>query len=402
MGFPLTGYKVIEVSTHVAVPVASRIMADFGADVIKVEPLSGDPWRVGGRLYNLPIENEKNPLFEVSNANKKLLSLDLKSEKGKEIIHELLSDADVFLTNLRGPALKKLGLDKETLMKKYPGLVMGVITGYGMKGDLSNKPGYDMTSFWASTGTVADWSMRGNFPFRPTGGFGDSATASLLLSGILMALLKKERTGVGDFVETSLFGAGIWYNSTGLLAGNKKYANGYPKSAFEATSPISWTYKCKDGEWVMLTLIDYDRYFPIVARLMNLDELIGDEKFKNLESTKKNIVEIIKLFNNSFITKTSDEWVELFTKHDLVHQKLVHLDEVLSSKQAWENGYLEKVVYEDEDSSTVTTPAIKIAGVEERVNDYNLPIGKNSKEILRSLGYDSDQIQKLLDSKIIK
>ena len=182
MNSPLEVLKVIELSTHVAVPKAARIMADWGADVIKVEPPRGEGWRVMGTAYALPCKDDNNPLFQSENANKKSIALNLKSEEGLGVLLKLLGNADVFMTNTRSRSLKKLGLDYETISSKFPKLIYAHFSGFGDDGPEKDRPGFDVGAFWARGGALVEWVLEGNTPSKPVPGFGDGASGSALLA----------------------------------------------------------------------------------------------------------------------------------------------------------------------------------------------------------------------------
>ena len=186
---PLEGIRVVELATVVAAPTASRVLCAFGAEVIKVETKIGDEMRRAGEFEMVVCEDDKNPLFTIQNSGKRLTSIDLKNPDGKAAFLRLLETADVFLTNVRLPSLGRLGLDYETLHKAYPGLVYAHFSGFGPKGPDAAKPGFDSTAFWLRSGPMADWQVPGSFPFTPTYAFGDMATSSAFLSGILMAII---------------------------------------------------------------------------------------------------------------------------------------------------------------------------------------------------------------------
>ena len=214
---PLEGVKVVEMGTVVAAPTTARVLCAYGAEVIKVETLDGDVMRLAGTHEFTPYEDDLNPLFTIHNSNKKFLSLNFKTPEGKKILMDLLKDADVFITNVREKSLLRNGLDYETLKAWNPGLIYAHFLGYGDKGPVASNPGFDISAFWLRSGPIADWQTQGSFPFLPTYAFGDMATSSSFLAGILMALYAKKETGLGTKVNTSLFASGIWCNAIGVV-----------------------------------------------------------------------------------------------------------------------------------------------------------------------------------------
>ncbi|MGI6093774.1 MAG: CaiB/BaiF CoA transferase family protein, partial [Negativicutes bacterium] len=220
---PLKGLKVIDLSTVIAVPKAARILAEWGADVIKVEPPSGEPMRTMGKTWGvLPYTEDYNPAFQTENMHKRSIVMDLKKEDGKAAFLKLIEKADIFMTNVRMGSLQKLGLGYEELTRINQGLIYAYFTGYGDKGPEKDKPGFDTTAFWSKSGAMIEWVFEGGRPFRPLGGFGDGACASMLLSGILLALYKRKLTGEGEIITTSLYANALWLNSGGVLMGQPR------------------------------------------------------------------------------------------------------------------------------------------------------------------------------------
>ena len=213
---PLEGVKVVEMSTVVAAPTTARMLCAYGADVIKVEGLDGDVMRTGGVHEYTPYADDLNPLFTIHNSNKKFISLNYKTAEGKKILLDLIKDADVFITNVREKSLVRNGLDYETIKEINPSLIYAHFKGYGDKGPAANDPGFDISAFWMRSGPLGDWQTKGSFPFLPTYAFGDMVTSSSFLSGILMALYGREKTGKGTKVNISLFASGILQPQAGF------------------------------------------------------------------------------------------------------------------------------------------------------------------------------------------
>ena len=213
---PLEGVKIVELSTYVAASSCGRMLADFGADVIKVEAPSGDGFRNFPRAYKSPCTEDCNPLFDTLNAGKKSLVLNLKTEEGMKIFHRMLAEADVFMTNTRNQSLVPMGLDYETLRVKYPRLVIANLVAYGEKGDEVNRPGYDTMALWTRGCFTHDISVdnEGHYcPTIPMMGAGDIACAMGLMGAIVSALYAREKTGQGDRVSISLYGTALWLGS---------------------------------------------------------------------------------------------------------------------------------------------------------------------------------------------
>lgn len=398
---PLEGIKVVELGSYIAIPKAARIMADWGASVVKIEPPSGEAWRYIGRAWNFPYDPDNNPLFQAENANKKSIVLDLKTQDGLKVTHKLLESADVLLTSTRARALTKLGLDYETIKKCYPQLIYAQFSGYGETGPAKDDPGFDTAAFWARAGILIEWSADGAVPFKPQPGFGDSTCASTILSGVLAALFARERTGKGEFIQTSLYAASLWYNSSGVIMGQEKYGQHFPKRKEDFPNAFSPMYQTKDGDWIITSTTTWDKHVRGVYKVLGMDKYINDPRYCDLDETRKHLVEVIDLIQAHFRTKTTAEIVDGFTAIDMVHAKLVHPNDVTKDEQAWVNGYLRKLRLECGDEVAVPNTPIKFAGVSEMPYELAPHLGANSREILESLGYGQQEIQDMIENRSV-
>jgi crotonobetainyl-CoA:carnitine CoA-transferase CaiB-like acyl-CoA transferase len=208
MAGPMEGIKVVELGVWVAGPAAGGILADWGADIIKIEPPTGDPTRMFGRM--LGIEDGVSPPFEMDNRGKRSIVLDLTTDEGRSIALELLSEADVFLTNVRPAALRRVGLDFETVADRNPRLVYGLITGYGESGPDADRAAYDVAAFWARSGLAHLLTRPGDTPPFQRGGMGDHAVGMTLAAAVCAALVARTRSGKGQLVSTSLYRQGAY------------------------------------------------------------------------------------------------------------------------------------------------------------------------------------------------
>lgn len=402
---PLEGIRVVELATVVAAPTASRVLCAFGAEVIKVETKIGDEMRRAGEFEMVVCEDDKNPLFTIQNSGKRLTSIDLKNPDGKAAFLKLLETADVFLTNVRLPSLGRLGLDYETLHKAYPGLVYAHFSGFGPKGPDAAKPGFDSTAFWLRSGPMADWQVPGSFPFTPTYAFGDMATSSAFLSGILMALIGKKSTGMGTFVSTSLFASGIWCNAIGVVQTqfDRKDLNPDP---LRPTDPFNQTYCCKDGRWIGVYCNEYVEDKEKLAKLYGIEEIIDDPRCATIETMQETgvIVDVIKRCNEIFRTRTAMEWRDYFSANNVACEVMMKSHEVSSDPQAIENGYMVPVEYPDADHTTVMmpNPPIWFSDYDRKEYEPTGTIGADTEEILTSMGYSPEEIQAMKDSGAVR
>lgn len=398
--YPLSGVRVVELGTHVAVPNATRFLADWGAEVIKVEGFTGDQWRIVGRNQMCPITDEENPFFTLQNANKKFIALDIKNSDGREILLKLIGEAEIFITNMRLPALKKLGIDYETLVQKFPGIIYGHFTGYGYKGPDAAKPGFDSVAFWARSGAMIDWGPKGSLPFLAPTGTGDSTVGSILCAGVLAALVAKRTTGKGTFLSSSLMGSAIWYNGSAVVS--TQYGNQFPKDPDKPANPFGYQYQCKDGEWIMIGLVDYNGGYPKLCKLFDREDLIGDERFSTITKVRDHIDEFMPIVREAFQKKDSDEWVKLLSAENFVCGKIGHMCDLYKDPQAIANDFVAPVTFASGNSVALPTVPMTFSGYPTMSYTPTGPIGRDTDEILRSVGLDEDQIAQMRKDGAVK
>jgi crotonobetainyl-CoA:carnitine CoA-transferase CaiB-like acyl-CoA transferase len=301
----LKGIRVVELTEYVAAPACGRMLFDYGAEVIKIERPSGDPWRLVGNNTPCGADVDENPLFDVLNAGKKSIVLNLKEWEDMEVFHKLLETADIFLTNNRMISLRRMCIDPETLAQKYPALIYGLITGYGIDGSEKDDPGFDSVAFWGRSGFMASMPYEdGGYPMPTPTGVGDVITGITLLTGILSALVKRTKTGKGDFVTTSLLASSFWINNNMLLMTQPKYGAKYPISRSES-DPTACCYKCSDENWIQIGIMDYDRHVPKLMEILGIPDMINDPRFSTQDTMREYWNELRLIFEKQFSLKTS-------------------------------------------------------------------------------------------------
>lgn len=316
---PLEGLFVVEMTTYWSATTAARFMRDMGARVVRVEtPPIGDFCRYYGRSMGMPITADENPIHDIFNGGKECVSLNLKDPENLQIMHNMLAKADVFITSTRTAGLKKLGLDWETLHEKYPKLVMGQVTGYGINGPLVNRPGIDAIAYFGANGVVLDTRTDPNSPpIYPPAGMGDTTTGITLLSGVLAAVLNARDTGVGDYVMTSLYGTGNFV--TAGFATNCNYSYEWPREA-HTMSPLGQGYLCKDGKYIYMFINDYTTNWPRVVKAFGLpEEVAKDERFMTKESTTiiANRSALVDIMREYALKKTAQEILDVLVELDV-------------------------------------------------------------------------------------
>ena len=398
---PLEGLKVVELGTHFAVPSVSRILADWGAEVVKVESLTGDAWRIVGRNQKCPVVDEENPFFTVPNANKQFLALNLKDEEGKAALIKLIGGADIFVSNMRLPALKKLGFSYDELKEKFPSLIYVHFSGFGYEGPDAALPGFDSVAFWARSGAMLDWGVEGNFPFLAPTGAGDAMVGSILCAGVLAAVIGREKTGKGTFVSSSLMGSSIWYNNAAVVS--TQYGNKFPKDKDHPANPFGWQYQCSDGEWLMIGVVDYADAYKKIMPLMGHEDLVGDERFNTISAVQKHLDEFMPILRAGFMTDTRDNWVRRISELNIVIGKIGHLSELAHDEQAIANRFVVPVTFPS--GKTVQMPTVPVQFSAYEVGDAYAPtgsIGRDDDKILASIGYSAEEIAALKEKGVTK
>ena len=384
---PLEGITVIELSSYFAVPACGRVLATQGARVIKIEPPAGDIQRYFAIPFGIPCSNEENMLFDTVNSGKEFVSLDLKKPEDMARFHKLLSQADVFLTNNRTKSLAKMGLDYDTLKGKYPSLVCATFSGYGEKGALKDAPGFDLVALFAQTGFARDTVIETerSYPMGAAYGFGDIACGTMLAGAIGTSLYRRSVTGKGDHVTSSLYGTGVWMASV-LSALN---VNGYefPRKR-EMCPPTSTQYKTRDGEWVGITINDYDRYWAPLCRALGAEELIDDERYNTKVAIHdpQNKKECVEILEQKFAQFDAAEILDRLRKADIVVTRLSHFRENHDNPQALANAFMAPIEYASGKKTTLGQPPIRFEDMDDPQAVQTKPIGADNEAVFAEFG----------------
>lgn len=403
---PLSGVKVVELATFVAVPAAARMLAAWGADVVKVESPQGDDFRPWAAVENISAVPEEAPAFANVNMNKRVAAIDLKHPEGKEAFLKLIRGADVFMTNVRTKSLRKLGLDYDSLKELNPSLIYASFTGFGTKGKDAARPGFDAVAFWTRCGSI-DWVDEGDFPMRHPTTFGDMACSSVICSGVLAALMGRAKTGRGTFVSSALYAHAIWCGSIPVISTQERYGNqqSRPDGKNRPKNPLSHPYRCGDGEWIRLSAASYEGGgLEKICRAMGLEDCLSDERFNTLHAVQQpeNMKAFLAVMRGRFEEKTADEWCQVFVEHDVIHEKYLHYQDVAKDQQAWENHFLHNVGFPS--GAEVALPNLPVMLEDYPEPAWNLPgeIGADTSACLREAGYSDEEISRLRQEKAIR
>ena len=399
----LEGLKVIEMATYVAAPAAGAMLRDWGAEVIKVEPLNGCPMRrfFEGMKSNVPIEG--NPIFTLDNRGKKGISINTSDEKGAKIVRELIKDADIFLTNVRPKSLESANLNHEELHKINPKLIYCSLTGYGLDGEERNRPGFDVAAYWSRSGMAHLTQRKGEEPLPIRTASGDHITAISTVSGILAAVYERTQTGKGKVVETSLLRTGIYSVSSDMALQLKFGRVPSTKKRDEQINPIFNFFKTKDDRWICLSPRaggDYD--LPKVVRALGKEDWLENKKFNTNQARRENAKEFIEEMDKAFSQHTMAEWGEKLDAQDLIWSPVQNLKEVSKDKQAIAGGAFSEVEDQDcsENYSTVSSP-VKFHNSDDGPKGPAPKLGQDNFEVLKGLGINEEEINNLIDDGIV-
>lgn len=332
MAGPVEGVTVVELGVWVAGPAAGGILADWGADVIKIEPPIGDPARMFGRMLGCDLG--LNPPFEMDNRSKRSVVLDLSSEPERRAAFELLSGADVFLTNVRPGALQRLGLDFASVSAANPRLVYGLITGYGESGPDADRAAFDVAAFWSRAGVAHLLTRPGDTPPFQRGGMGDHSAGMTMAAAVCAALLARERTGAGQLVTTSLYRQGAYTVSFDL---NTYLMSGQPIAIGQRESmgnPCMNNYAASDGRRFWIVGLEPERHWPALCRAVGRPEWRDDPRFADARARAANSVALIAALDEIFATRPLDEWAQIFANEpDFFWSPVNSLEDVVADEQ---------------------------------------------------------------------
>ena len=398
----MKGIRVVELSTHVAVPYCGRAFADMGAEVIKIEPPQGESYRTKmGMLFQLPNKPGADYIYTAYNVNKKSLCLNLKNPDSREAFLKLMETTDIFITNTREKALEKLGLGLDTLREKFPRLIIGNVSGFGNVGPDKDNPGYDATSFWARSGALSEFSYSDdNHLFKPFYGFGDSVGAAQLTSGILAALYNREKTGKGDVVRVALMACGLWSNVGGMM--RTQAGHHFPKDFDDPIVPLDNFYKTKDGQWILISEENWGARYKYYFELFGTPELNDDPNWNSMMAyvNPKTMKDKVHFFQEKIAEHTAQEIIDtIMGKADTVCAILPNHDDIVTDEQAWANDFIRKMKTKDGTELTISNIPYKFAsqGVIDEISPAP-QLGQETAAILSELGYDDAKIKEMAES----
>jgi len=404
MKMALEGIRVLDVSEAGLAPVCCRILADMGAEVIKVERTGGGDQTRGILKIsgNVPIY-DINYVLEFYNMNKKGISLDLKQKEGRDILYKLVEKSDVFVCNFRPHALVDLKLRYEDIKKVNPRIVYTHLSGYGLHGPEADTGAYDFVGYWARSGVMSSLGEPGTSLAFQVPGFGDNTTGMYAACAIMMALFHRERTGEGQEVCVSLLGGGIWSMGivlSSVLATGLEYGR---ISRFNQSNPIFNSYECSDGRWIQLACIQGDRYWKGVCHALELGALENDPLYKTHELRMNNNKPLIAILDKVFKKKTQKEWAELLAKEDMIWTTVRTPKEVSEDPSAWADTYFREIDHPAGKKLKVIMEPWQFSKTPTTIRRTAPEYSQHTEEILtETLGYTWDDVTKFKDKKVIE
>lgn len=383
----LDGVRVVELAMWVAGPSAGGIMADWGADVIKVEGPGGDPQRniLGALGYgDLPV-----PGFTLDNRGKRSVELDLATEDGRNAMEALLGTADVFLTNMRPQSLERLGLAPEQVHERFPELVVTSVTGYGLDGEEAWRPGYDIGAFWARGGIARDLVPRNEAPIPVRGGLGDHFTGMTAAAGTMAALFERATSGKGRIVESSLLRTGVWAIGHQVVIQEQfgKLQSARPREI--SPTPMVNSYEAGDGKWFWLIALEADRHYPALIAAIDRPDLATDERFVDAKARKTNAEAFVAELDEVFKSNSMEYWAAKFDEHDVWWSPANSIAEVLEDPQVHASGGFVEVDNPDGDPIRSVNSPITFRDQPMRETGPAPRVGEHTAEVLAELGLDA-------------
>ncbi|MEZ5851680.1 MAG: CoA transferase [Hyphomicrobiaceae bacterium] len=390
---PLAGLKVLDVATWIAAPAAAVILADFGADVIKIEqPDGGDPHRQNYRLPHIP-QSETNFLWHLDSRNKRSVALDLKNAAARDVLDRLIGEADILITNFPLPVRERLRLTYEDVSRVNPRLIYASFTGYGEDGPDKDQPGYDSTAFFGRAGILDACRYEGQPPSFSLPAQGDRSSAMGLLSGILMALYDRERTGRGSMVASSLLANGLWSNGVMAQAALLDAHIGHRPPRERPRSALANIYETSDGRWLQIAAVREDKLWDAFCRAIERPDIAADPRFAETSERRRNAAVLTAALDPVFRARALEDWRRILFAHNIPHAFIARTADVVDDTQAEAAGIVVPTSIPDM-PRTIAAP-FQIAGIATRPARPGPDLGADTDGVLGDAGFTPEEIASL-------
>lgn len=394
------GVRVVEVGTWIMVPAAATLLADYGADVVKVEhPRGGDPARglVTGGVS--PMQGPVNLMIEQANRGKRSIAIDISSEPGRQVLYDLVARADVFLTSFLPSARRNLRIDLDDIRAVNPSIVYAKADAVGPDGPEGGKPGYDAAVFFGRAGILNSFTRPGTPLVQPRPGFGDKTASLAIAFGIASALYRRERGGEASVVDVSLLSSAMWVASSDIVY-SAAYGEDFSKRERPATNPVGTHYQTGDGRWIMLSMLESQRWWAPLCRALGHEELIEDPRFADAAGRAANSEECRRILAEIFASASLPEWRSRLASLIAPWEAVADSAEVSEDAQARANGYITDVPHPSGETLRMVRGPVSFDG---RPADLGVApeFGQHTEELLLDLGRSWEDIAKLKETGAI-
>lgn len=398
---PLDGIRIVEYGVFHAGPGGTAILGDLGADIVKIECGFGEPERYWTRVgsIDMSMPNGESIMHEVSNRNKKGIYLDIKTDRGREVLHRLVKGADVFMTNLRKSTKQTLGIDYATLSGINPNIIHANVSGYGPEGPVSDIGAFDPLG-QARSGLM--FTTGAPEPLLIHIGVLDQATAIAASHAILTALLVRERQGIGQELHISLYGTALWLQHPNLMLANALSVDPCVPPVRHHHSPLRNRFRCKDGNWVIGTHHPEEKYWATFCEAVGQPALLSDDRYTDPHKRPVPGIDLMNIFDAVFLEKTRDEWMEIFQARGLMFSPVLHIREVENDPQALVNDYV--VPFDHPSLGKINIPGYPIRFSKSAAGTATPApaIGEHTDAVLEDMGYSPDEIAELKSDKVVR
>ncbi len=402
MAAPLEDVTVVTIESFMAAPSTSAILADLGADVIKVEPLTGDPNRGISRAPKVegPLR-ELDCQFDVDNRGKRSIAVSIDKPQGQHVLHELVKRSQIFMCNLLIERQKRFSMDPESLFAHNSTLVHATLTGYGTSGPDAWRPGYDVTAFFGRSG-LYDASREGDDGIVPMArpAQGDHTAGLALLGGILAALRQAERTGEGQVLETSLFESAIWTQATDFGTTAVDQAPVRRRSRRQQLTPMSNRYPCGDGKWVVLNMMDADAW-PRLCKAIDREAWLSDERYRTGKDRYNRMSELVDGVDAALSVRGRDEWGKIFDELGVIWGPVLTLDETARDPQAHAIGMFPELEHPEYGRYRTVNAPMRFQSADVRPRRPAPALAEHTREVLSEVGFDTETIEGLARQSVI-
>jgi crotonobetainyl-CoA:carnitine CoA-transferase CaiB-like acyl-CoA transferase len=394
----LAGIKVLEVANWVAAPAACAMLADLGADVIKIEhPETGDPLRgvdVSTRGV-VQYAGGLNAVVELLNRGKQSLAVNLDHPRGQEVVRQLAARSDVLVTNLLPQRQERYGLRYEDIAARQPRLIYAALTGYGDEGPERDRAGFDYAAFWARSGIMGTLGEHGETPVQQRPGMGDQTTSLALVAAIGLALFERERSGQGQRIDCSLLHTGLWVIGPDVVAASREREAMQRHRRQEVGNPLFNFYQAQDGKWLQLVMIESERFWPGFCRAMNLEPLLTDPRYDSHAHRMQHHRALIDLLDQRFGTRTRQEWAQRLDQERCIWAPIQTLDDVIVDPQVQANSYLTPLRHPDKGVYQVVSAPMRFQRTPGAPQGPAPEVGQHTELTLLDLGYTWEEIAAL-------